>query len=153
MLETTLATEFEPGTNIKGGVVAGASWAFALPSLELERVVCLGPPPEATLRTLAELGRRVLIICTRRRQLASLRGKLAGSGHRNVALVLARNDGEDGAADCEDGAADREDGTVARRRRSPGCSRPTAPPISRGPAGSPAPARRWAVSTSRACCA
>jgi hypothetical protein len=102
MLETTLATEFEPGTNIKGGVVAGASWAFALPSLELERVVCLGPPPEATLRTLAELGRRVLIICTRRRQLASLRGELAGSGHRNVALVLARNDALPLATSCAD---------------------------------------------------
>ena len=58
MLETTLATRFEPGTNVRGGVV-GASWTFLLPSLELERVLCVGVPRLGELRTLARLARDV----------------------------------------------------------------------------------------------
>jgi hypothetical protein len=100
MLETTLSTEFEPGTNIKGGEVAGASWSFALPSLELGRVVCLGRPPAAALHTLAQRGRRVLVVCAERRQLGALRGELAARGHRNVALVLARSEALPLAAGC-----------------------------------------------------
>ena len=44
MLDTTLATTFVPGTNLKGEV-AGANWSFLLPSLELEQILCLGTPP------------------------------------------------------------------------------------------------------------
>ncbi|MFL5805325.1 MAG: phosphotransferase [Roseiflexaceae bacterium] len=62
MLETTLATEFVPGTNLKGNV-AGANWTFLLPSLELDLIVCVGVPPAAALTTLARLGRDVAVVC------------------------------------------------------------------------------------------
>lgn len=56
MLDTTLATKFVPGTNLKGDV-AGANWTFLLPSLELDHVVCLGRPSRAAQATLTKLGR------------------------------------------------------------------------------------------------
>jgi len=39
MLELTLATQFVPGTNLRGEV-SGANWMFLLPALDLERVIC-----------------------------------------------------------------------------------------------------------------
>jgi hypothetical protein len=62
MLETTLATEFVPGTNLKGKV-AGANWTFLLPSLELDLILCVGVPAAAALTTLARLGRNVAVLC------------------------------------------------------------------------------------------
>jgi hypothetical protein len=61
MLELTLATRFEIGTNVKGNV-AGANWSFLLPSLELDQVLCIGSPSAEDLVTLARLARRVLIV-------------------------------------------------------------------------------------------
>lgn len=55
MLDTTLATTFVPGTNLKGDV-AGANWTFLLPSLELDHVLCLGRPSKAAWATLTRLG-------------------------------------------------------------------------------------------------
>ncbi len=55
MLDTTLATTFVPGTNLKGDV-AGANWTFLLPSLELDHVLCLGHPSKAAWATLTRLG-------------------------------------------------------------------------------------------------
>ena len=46
---------FRPGTNVKGDV-GGANWSYLLPSLELDRVVCLGRPSRPALATLAGLG-------------------------------------------------------------------------------------------------
>ena len=54
MLEVALAAPYVPGTNIKGEV-AGANWVFLLPSLEMTRILCLGVPSSAALRTLAKL--------------------------------------------------------------------------------------------------
>ena len=68
MLDLTLATEFVPGTNLKGSV-AGANWSFMLPSLELERVVCFGLPSTAALTTLARIGREVVVVGSDVRQL------------------------------------------------------------------------------------
>lgn len=62
MLDTTLATTFVPGTNLKGEV-AGANWSFLLPSLELDQILCLGTPQLTTLTTLARLSRDVVVIC------------------------------------------------------------------------------------------
>ncbi len=66
MLDTTLATEFIPSTNLKGEV-AGANWSFLLPSLELERIVCFGAPSSksnsARLISLARLCRELVVIC------------------------------------------------------------------------------------------
>src|SRR3954465_14023616 len=66
MLETTLATEFIPSTNLKGEV-AGANWSFLLPSLELERIVCFGAPATkgypTRLISLARLCSELVVIC------------------------------------------------------------------------------------------
>ncbi len=61
MLEITLATNFIPGTNLKGEV-AGANWLFLLPDLNLERVLCLGRPPATTLTTLLRFSQEVIIM-------------------------------------------------------------------------------------------
>lgn len=60
-LDVTQATEFVPGTNIKGDV-AGANWLFLLPSLVLDQVLCLGAPRLSTLRTLARMSQRVVVL-------------------------------------------------------------------------------------------
>jgi len=52
VLDTTLDTRFEPGTNLKGDG-GGAGWIFLLPSLELGQVVCVGHPGAAALTDLA----------------------------------------------------------------------------------------------------
>ncbi len=61
MLEVTLASRFEPGANLKGRL-PGAAWPFVLPRLELEKVLCLGTPPPATLSTLQRMAREVRIM-------------------------------------------------------------------------------------------
>ena len=70
-LDAVRGASFAPGSNLRGGG-GGASWCFLLPSLELGRVVCLGPPSEAALSTLARLGAEV-VVCAPRRQLEGLR--------------------------------------------------------------------------------
>ncbi len=60
MLEMTLATDFIPGSNLKGRV-AGANWLFLLPQLELGRVFCLGMPTLATLTTLSNFSDVVVV--------------------------------------------------------------------------------------------
>src|SRR6476469_10196104 len=107
MLDTTLATEFIPSTNLKGEV-AGANSPFLLPSLELERIVCFGALSSkgypARMISLARLCGELVVICVdermaqavddagRRQGLAnmrsiSLRG-VAGLADASVSLVL-----------------------------------------------------------------
>lgn len=62
MLETTMATTFKPGTNLKGEE-AGGNWTFVLPSRELQRTICLGVPSAKTLRTINKISQSVVIIC------------------------------------------------------------------------------------------
>lgn len=62
MLDLTLATTFEVGTNLKG-TVPGANWLFLLPSLTLERVICVGTPATSALRMVARFARDVLVLC------------------------------------------------------------------------------------------
>jgi hypothetical protein len=62
MLDLTLATEFIPGTNLKGQV-AGANWWFLLPSMERGRVLCIGTPAAAALITIARMSRSVVVVC------------------------------------------------------------------------------------------
>ena len=71
MLETTLSTQFIPGTNVKDDV-AGANWLFLLPDLKLARVLCIGLPAPATLRALTCLSQEVIILCRHHRQLREL---------------------------------------------------------------------------------
>lgn len=60
MLDITLATEFIPGTNVKGEV-AGANWLFILPQMKLERAVCFGAPALASLVALARMIGEVVV--------------------------------------------------------------------------------------------
>ncbi len=60
MLEGTLAMRFVPGSNLKGDL-AGANWWYLLPSLEAERVVCLGVPSRAALSTLSRASKEVVV--------------------------------------------------------------------------------------------
>jgi len=61
VLATTLATEFAPATNLKNRV-AGATWRYLLPSIERDRVLCLGRPTEAELVTLARVAFEIVIV-------------------------------------------------------------------------------------------
>lgn len=61
MLETTLSATFSPSANLKGQA-AGANWLFLLPSLPLERAICLGMPARTTLTTLAALCQEVVVL-------------------------------------------------------------------------------------------
>jgi hypothetical protein len=100
MLETTLATEFVPGTNLKGRV-AGANWSFLLPSLELDRIVCVGAPQAAALTTLSRIGRVVAVVCDNARQFREIAAASQQHGLRNVQPLAAGpglpSRGEDGA--------------------------------------------------------
>jgi hypothetical protein len=93
MLEMTLATEFVPGTNLKGNV-AGANWSFLLPSLELERVLCLGVSSAATLATLSRVGREVLVVCERTQQCDQIDAISQQRGLANVRAIVADGSGE-----------------------------------------------------------
>ena len=61
MLEMTLATDFVPGSNLKGEV-AGANWLFLLPRIGLHRVVCIGMPPPSTLKTLSNFSQELILV-------------------------------------------------------------------------------------------
>src|SRR5215510_9626965 len=71
MLDTTLATEFISGTNVRGEV-AGANWTFLLPRLELGQVICFGAPQAATLLTLSRWADQVMIRCANAQQLEQI---------------------------------------------------------------------------------
>jgi hypothetical protein len=101
LLETTLATEFVPGTNVKGQV-AGANWSFLLPSLEARLVVALGDPRPAALRTLARLAGRVVVLCASPRELRRVEQAAAEHGLANVAALAI----EGGRLPLRDGSAD-----------------------------------------------
>jgi hypothetical protein len=79
ILETILGRTFEPGTNLRGDV-AGARWAFVLPSLRQPSIACLGLPSEAAIRRLVTLSDRVDVVVrdevskTRVARLAQQRG-------------------------------------------------------------------------------
>ncbi|MEN9938038.1 MAG: hypothetical protein RLZZ387_4617 [Chloroflexota bacterium] len=70
MTSTTVRTmSFAPGTNLKYDQT-GASWAYLLPSQELEHAVVLGAPSLAALETLARVARAVTVYAGGRGRLA-----------------------------------------------------------------------------------
>lgn len=91
MLEQTRATTFAPGTNLKGAP-AGAGWTYALPSLELGRVLCAGLPDARALATLARLAERVEVACgplgRRRLRRLGLPNVGAAAGGEGVDLIV-----------------------------------------------------------------
>lgn len=121
MLETTFTTEFAPGTNLPGGV-SGANWAFLLPRLELERIVCFGPPADPALARLARIAEDVVVVCSGRSQLHRAEGaarRLGGGGIRACSRSAARSL-EDGSADLVVAEGRRADVAELRRLVKPG---------------------------------
>jgi hypothetical protein len=88
MLETTLATEFVPGTNVRWQVT-GANWTFLLPSLEIDRALCIGLPTAAALATLARISCAVDIVCLDARQKDAVDALRHGSLSASVNTIRA----------------------------------------------------------------
>ncbi len=88
MLETTLKTQFIPGTNLSGGL-ARADWRFLLPQLRYDTFVCLGVPTAASLPALASLGRVVLVVSPNHRVLSTLQRESQKLNLKNVKIVVA----------------------------------------------------------------
>jgi len=63
MIETTLKTEFVPGTNLQGDMVF-ADWRFLLPSIELNSILCLATPRASSARVLASIAKRIVVVDT-----------------------------------------------------------------------------------------
>lgn len=85
MLDTTLATTFIPGTNLKGKV-AGANWLFLLPNLHLMRVVCMGLPQQTTLPMLSAFSQELIIVATSPQQAKVASQHSAGAKVQVLAL-------------------------------------------------------------------
>lgn len=121
VLATTLATEFAPASNLRGEA-AGAAWRYLLPTMEHGRVVCVGRPPAATLRTLVQTSGEVTVLATRHRPddhaasiaVANVDGWLAERPDGTVDLVWIRA----GLGEPEGSGpdADRPRPSVARAR-------------------------------------
>jgi len=86
MLETTLKTDFVPGTNLTGGL-ACAAWRFLLPGLQLENLVCLETPAIATLNVLSQHCKNLTVISTNAAKLESARQKLERQGDSRLRMI------------------------------------------------------------------
>ncbi len=86
MLETTLKTDFVPGTNLTGGL-ASAAWRFLLPSLELESILCLETPAIATLNVLSQHCKTLTVISTNAGKLENVRQKLQRHGDSHLRMI------------------------------------------------------------------
>ncbi|WP_088318899.1 phosphotransferase [Kineosporia sp. R_H_3] len=131
VLEVTRAARYVPGTNLRS-VATGASWLYALPTLDLSCVVCLGTPGSATLTGLAGRAGRVVVVepdTRERRRATAWVGRHAADGRVEVAataagvpdgaaalVVLGRAAARRVAVDGGRGAG-RPDGPVAQLRR------------------------------------
>lgn len=72
MLETTLKSEFIPGTNLSGGL-ASADWRYLLPALKARRILWLGIPPLKVLPALAFVSDEIVVLSKDYRKLQELR--------------------------------------------------------------------------------
>ncbi len=86
MLETTLNTEFLPGTNVKGDMVS-ADWRFLLPSLEVDTAVCFGFPPLSTIQVLARMCREVAIVSDRNLKRDTIDNQLRARNIKNISML------------------------------------------------------------------
>ena len=88
VLERTLSIDYSPASNLKG-TVTGANWAFLLPSLEVERILCLGVPPGTTLATLGRIASEVFIACEKAGQMRKAEQAIQQAGRANIYPVQA----------------------------------------------------------------
>jgi hypothetical protein len=88
MLDTTLNTEFIPGSNLKGDV-AGANWTFLLPNLDIGRVLIIGLPTLDALKTLSRLTHNLVIICLSRSQLQEVSNFERSADSSKFEMILA----------------------------------------------------------------
>jgi hypothetical protein len=146
MLERTLATTFEPGTNRRGGLPE-ASWTLLLDRLDLGHVTCLGQPRRRMLRALQQRARAVTIVTADGRTCHRARRRLESAGFGSVgvvpiarvgdlpdadlAVVLGRRWLERAAADRGLGALLSASGAVYAESGRPGPAAVVALPTSR----------------------
>jgi hypothetical protein len=90
MLDTTLATAFVPGTNLKGEV-PGANWIFLLPNLDKIWALSIGLPSLPALKTLAQNNRILLVVCFTIEQARNFRDLKEQYGFEKVSAVLAND--------------------------------------------------------------
>ncbi len=61
ILNATLKADYEPGSNQSQDLVCD-DWRFLLPSMELEKILCIGSPKYATLNVLSLMSKKVFIV-------------------------------------------------------------------------------------------
>ena len=86
MLDTTLATSFVAGTNLKGDM-ASADWRFLLPRLQFGLVLCLGVPRTATLLVLSKTCERLEVLSPNQERLRPVIAESEKRGATNVKSV------------------------------------------------------------------
>lgn len=97
MLTRTLATDYLAGTNLKHNV-AGASWIYLMPSLELDHIVCIGLPSPAALATLVRISGRVTIVYHNRDAVGQVQDEAPSDSAKvsvvqSISELLAMGDG------------------------------------------------------------
>ena len=65
ILNATLKADYEPGSN-QSEDLACDDWRFLLPSMELEKILCIGSPKYATLNVLSLMSKKVFYRAFRR---------------------------------------------------------------------------------------
>lgn len=89
MIETTLATEFIPATNLQGDMVS-ADWRYLLPNLNNDSVLCLGIPELANLKVLSTIGKRIFVVSMTKSLLEDFHNECQKSGLLNFDLIQVR---------------------------------------------------------------
>ena len=146
VLERTLATTFEPGTNRRGGLPE-VTWTLLLDRLHLGHVTCLGQPRWRMLRALQRRARAVTIVtadapsCHRARRRLERAGfgsigvvPIAGVGdlpNADLAVVLGRGWLRRAIADCGLATLLSASGAVYAESGRPGRAEVMALPTSR----------------------
>ena len=99
MLEMTLATNFIPGSNLKGKV-AGAAWLFLLPTFDLRRVICVGTPTLSTREALESFSQELVLTDQESQKLPKLDERVGSVEVESVSFA------DDGILPLHDGCAD-----------------------------------------------
>ena len=86
MLETTLKTEFIPGTNLSDNL-ACADWRFLLPTLAVDKILCVGSPTDRVLAVLSAMSRFVYVVCENELQVVQIDKQRRKFGWENILVV------------------------------------------------------------------